>query len=497
MKIQETDWGYVEWQHLREEGNPNQSLSVGKTLIFPGKTQIHHVHYGQEQVVYILSGEGLYTINGTTRRYGKGTVIYMEAGSTHETVNDTDAPLCELLISNPISGAREISMEAIQTMEASGSNLLYAATESLRSQLIDPLNLPLIIFDAQWQTVLQTPYFPDFCKRHCNPEKTPESCACMKACTFVGTASCKEFICPMNLRIYSVPIVHNGNLIGVVRGGFILLSGSHTKKYQGLYDMPESAAHSIKKLLAEIANTIVTYCVFDDARRDLSAKEEAIQAFEKNSAILEKNLMLAQDTVTNLKINHHFLFNTLNCMASMALRDGSERLYDSIIDLADLFRYTMKTDCRFIAFEKELAYLNNYLNLQKLRYRKGLNIVYDLSDDLLGAAVPFNFLQPIVENAFIHGFSKAKGEKRLYIRSVVESQRARITIKNNGTAIDPITLNRVNRSLASSGHGLSMIYAKLTSAFGENFTMHIDSDQGEVIVKIDIPVTYIQEEQHD
>lgn len=51
----------------------------------------------------------------------------------------------------------------------------------------------------------------------------------------------------------------------------------------------------------------------------------------------------------------------------------------------------MKTDCLFVSFEKELAYLNNYLNLQKLRYRKGLSLTYDLSDALMGIAVPFNF----------------------------------------------------------------------------------------------------------
>lgn len=498
MKIQETDWGYVEWQHIHEEDNPRQSMNIGRTVILPGKHQVEHVHYGQEQLVYILSGEGIYVINGERRRCAKGAVLYMEAGSTHETINDTVEPICELLVSNPVSGAREITMREMKRMDSSGKNALYAAVESLRAPLIEPLNLPLTIFDAEWRTVLQTPHFPAFCKKHCDPEKHPEACACMDTCSFTADAACTESVCPMSLRVYSVPIIHNDLCIGVVRGGFILLSGSRVEEHEGLYDMPESAALSIKKLLGEIANNIVNYCVFDDARRELETKEKAIKNSQRQGEILEQNLQLAQDTVTNLKINHHFLFNTLNCMASMALQDGSERLYAGIIDLADLFRYTMKTDCRFVPFEKELAYLNNYLNLQKLRYRKGLSLTYDLSDALIGIAVPFNFLQPIAENAFIHGFAGNVKERKIALKTWVSDGRAHIVIQNNGTVMDPITLNRVNRSLASgSGHGLSLIYTKLAAAFGGNFTMTILSDQNGTSVVVNLPVTAAEEELHD
>lgn len=175
MKIQETDWGYVEWQHIHEEDNPRQSMNIGRTVILPGKHQVEHVHYGQEQLVYILSGEGIYVINGERRRCAEGAVLYMEAGSTHETINDTGEPICELLVSNPVSGAREITMREMKRMDSSGKNALYAAVESLRAPLIEPLNLPLTIFDAEWRTVLQTPHFPAFCKKHCDPEKHPET----------------------------------------------------------------------------------------------------------------------------------------------------------------------------------------------------------------------------------------------------------------------------------------------------------------------------------
>lgn len=491
MHIQPTDWGKIEWLHLKEKNNANQSMNIGRTVISPHSHQVRHVHYGQEQMLYILSGEGIYRINGQEQRYGKGAIIYMEAGSTHETINDTDFPICELLVSNPV-GTQPPSSQMMKWTMQSEDNLLYAAVESLRGQFIDPLNLPLTIFDVNWKIVYQSPHLPDFCRRHCNPEEKPEQCACMKACRHDGTL--REFICPMGLRLYSMPVIFQKEIIGTVRGGFILLSGSTRQKHAGLYDMPESAALSIRRMIEELASSLVNYCDFNHTRRELLDKEEAIRNSQKQGELLKQDLQTARDTVTNLKINHHFLFNTLNSMASMALQDGSERLYNSIIDLSDLFRYTMRTNRRFIAFERELEYLNHYLNLQKLRYREDLCISYDLDDNLEGIAVPFNFLQPIAENAFVHGFDRDARCRKIWIVAKIEKGQVVISITNNGTPLHPITLNRVNRSLASGSHGLSMIYTKLRDAFNEKFSINLISTVQGTTVRVIFPAQQIEEE---
>ena len=116
----------------------------------------------------------------------------------------------------------------------------------------------------------------------------------------------------------------------------------------------------------------------------------------------------------------------------------------------------------------------------------------------MGVAVPFNFLQPIAENAFIHGFGRNVKERRLVLRAWVEDGRAHIIISNNGAVMNPITLNRVNRSLTSgSGHGLSLIYSKLAAAFGEDFTMTLLSGKEETSVAVNIPARAVKEEPHD
>jgi quercetin dioxygenase-like cupin family protein/ligand-binding sensor protein len=497
MTVQTTDWGYVEWQRTCEDDNPRQTMTIMKTVILPGRHQARHIHYGQEQMVYILSGEGIYTVNDEKKRYGAGSVIYMEAGASHETVNDKDAEIRELVVSVPVNARERLKIETVLEKHDE-KGILYGAVESLRTQLIEPLRLPMTIFDADHQIVLQTPWFPEFCHHHCHPDKNPEDCACLKNCSFTREGEVSEILCPMNLHVFCLPIVFDGKLIGTIHGGFVLISSLKSELYEGLYEMPESSVLSIKKVLSDIAAGIVDYCRLEHSRAVLKSAEDACRVSEQTSSLLRQNLQNEQNRVTDLKINHHFLFNTLNCMGAMALQDGSERLYDSIINLSDLFRYTMKTDVSFVPFEDELKYLNDYLKLQQLRYRNGLSVCYNVTDDLLGAAVPFNFLQPVAENAFTHGFDRKKKQRNVSLITEAGNGRARIIIMNNGTPIDAVTLNRINRSIASgNGHGLSLIYSKLRSAFGENFTMNIDSHHDKTCVVMDIPLVRMEEMNHD
>lgn len=482
MSIQEMEWGYIEWTHVKTENNPRQNMNVGIVVILPGKHLAEHIHYGQEQMLYVLEGNGIYFINGERIDSVPGKMFYMEAGSSHEVYNPTNQPIKELLVSNPVYGAEEISIDALKNLEISVEDILYAAVEGVRQQSIDPLKLPLTIYDTAGKTVLQTNYFPLHCIERCNPVSNSD-CPCMGHLNPVALEGYNQFVCPYGLTLYKQPVVYENRCIGVLQGGYILLStmkseGKTSDRTEELYDTPESTALSIRMLLKRIAEHLVSYCVFSDARKTLESKQKDIDDARKYGKELEANLQLAQNIVTDLRINHHFLFNTLNCMASMALDKDAYELYDAIIDLSKMFRYTTQTKEALVPFEKEVAYLKTYLKLQKLRYEGSLQADIKINAVLDNQMVPFNFLQPIVENAFTHGFDKKSLKKRVLVTAQPSGEGVLISIYNNGAIIDYGTLHRVNASLASgSGHGLSLIYEKLQMRFGGDFAMNVYSNE--------------------
>lgn len=496
MKIQKTEWGYIDWLYTHEESSSRQSMNVGIVVILPDKHQYRHIH-SDEQLLYILDGEGTYIINDKITPLSKGMYVYMEAGTAHETVNTGTVPIRELLVSNPIYYEPQIALEKYNVQNNFIPSNLYTAVEAIRTNLMETISTPFTIYDEAWSVVLQGGIFPNFCISKCNPTKAQSECArrLQQIYRDAEQLKCDQIVCSCGMTVYHFPIIYQSKCIGVICGGYILLSDSDHDHPEGLYDTPQSTAIGIRRLLRQVAKSIASFCEFDAARRELQEKETAIRQTVYYKEQLAENLRVARDTVTNLKINHHFLFNTLNSMANMALKSDADDLYGAIIDLAKMFRYTMKSNMRFIALASELSYLENYLNLQHLRYGQALSVEYDIDDELRYIAVPFNFLQPIVENAFTHGFRNCDLQKRIRIQVEKVEKYAVISVYNNGTVLDDVTLNRVTKGIVgNSGHGLSLIYTKLQSAYGADFNMNIKSVQQEgTCVSVTVPIKLYEE----
>ncbi len=499
VKIQNTEWGYIEWQQTHEESSEKQSMNIGISVMLPGKKQCRHIHHGQEQLLYVLNGEGIHIINGKEHPFHQGMMFYLEAGASHACINTGSVPVRELLVSNPIHYQPLVPQEPLSGSKMGQRGNLYGAVEAIRGRLLDMLDIPFTVFDkANWKVVYQNPAFPPYCVEKCNPALHSDGCYCMGERSFASSpqTECDQFVCPYGITVYHLPVVFNEKTIAVIRGGYILLSEDGGSPREGMYDCPQSTAIGIRRLLRQVSKSIINYCEFDAARQELANKEATLIRSAVRNKELEQTLKIAQNHVTNLKINHHFLFNTLNSMANMALVSGADGLYDAILDLANMFRYTMKTDQELVPLEQEIQYLENYLNLQRLRYGNLLVAEMDIEPVLLHMQVPFNFLQPVVENAFTHGFPDRQCPCYIKIAARKERERAILSVYNNGPFESQIALNRVRQGLASnSGHGLSLIYTKLRALYGEDFTMEIRSDcKRETCVVITLPLGEKKEE---
>lgn len=132
------------------------------------------------------------------------------------------------------------------------------------------------------------------------------------------------------------------------------------------------------------------------------------------------------------QVNPHFLYNTLDTIRIQAQLDGDKKVADLLMRLVDFFRLSVKYEQSMVTLDDELQLLEAYMDLMCYRY-PGIVCQYDLDPDLGGALVPNFILQPMVENAFLHGL-KNKGYQGEIVISAEKVQDAmEICVKDNGS----------------------------------------------------------------
>lgn len=484
---QNTAWGHIEWL---TDSRDNCAMSVGVVTILPNMHQEQHVHYENEQFIYIVSGRGREYINGQLHWIEPGMYYHLPANITHETINECDEPIIHLMASVS-TNVQEISFLS-DTVDENTSHSFYGALEAIRTQVMEQTALPVTIFDDMGNLALQNERFSSFCIKHCNPMEKPAQCECLQHIdNKAGSAGNVGMTCKHGLTIFHMPILYKDHYLGSIVSGHVRLGGKGYSTEEGMYDTPDNTMLAIQKWMIHVSKSIVGYCSFDAFRQSLNQKDILIQQKQQHSDLLEADLKTMRNQVTNLRINRHFLFNTLNAIAGQVLTGDRMTTYHTLIDLSKMFRYTTNSDTQMVPLRSEVEYLNTYLHLQQLRYGQDLLVTCSIPESVLTCLVPFNFLQPVVENAFTHGFIDFDEQKCLELTISEEDNQLCFRIRNNGVPVDNITLHRVSAALSSnSGHGLSLIYSKLYSVYGEDFSLEIESDsERKTTITIQLPKT--------
>lgn len=520
MNIQKTGWGEIRWQDEKTTILKNRKLQVGEVRLYAGNHQAKHLHY-DEQVMYCLAGEAVSAINGEKEILRPGDCRHYPAGVDHEVWNEQEVPFVHLLISRPMNVGADIPFSSRNDMEENaefqiqedmpqgtenegpdkdnGSSIdpgiFYVAVEAVRNQFLDNLNYSYAIFDSMGNLVLQSSRFPQHCLDKCNPGDRQGACPCMRTLSLEECRQQNIITCPYKMEVLHNPVFFRGRFLGYIQGGFFRHSGQADESDK-VYDVPESVVVGVGALLRRIVKAIRNYCEFEQFRQELEQKEMQLATETQKQSMMLTDLRKAQTEVTDLKINNHFLFNSLNQMASLAVEGGQMELYQSIVNLSKMFHYTLRTQSQLVPLQKEIEYVDAYLQLQKLRYREGLFVEKDISPEILDYQVPFNFLQPIVENAFIHGFNEESRKwlriegRRLESRGIEKdrSDRGRgeagrkeegimITVTNSGKSLAEGEIRMINRAIQSNiSHGLAMIWQKLTACTGGNASLEAGLD---------------------
>jgi sensor histidine kinase YesM len=192
--------------------------------------------------------------------------------------------------------------------------------------------------------------------------------------------------------------------------------------------------------------------------------------------VLEEKLrtLAAQAELKALKaqINPHFLFNSLNTIASL-ISINPARAEEAVERLADIFRYALSaSDKEFITLRDELDFINSYLEIEKARFDDRLRVSTNISPQILDTPVPSLILQPLVENSIRHG-SGEDGEVRMEITGYADGDSVKVEIKDEGKGVSGET----KRGIYTNGTGLRNVNERLQKVYGEGYGLEIKENK--------------------
>ena len=166
------------------------------------------------------------------------------------------------------------------------------------------------------------------------------------------------------------------------------------------------------------------------------------------------------------KINPHFLFNALNAISS-SIRINPDTARQLIINLSRYLRYNLELNDELIDIRKELHQIQDYIAIEQARFGAKLTVIYDIDDDI-SVRIPSLLIQPLVENAIVHGIQPCKGKGVVVIAVKDQGDRVRISVKDTGHGIDQQVIERVARN-EMPGHniGLLNVHHRVSLLYGE------------------------------
>lgn len=164
---------------------------------------------------------------------------------------------------------------------------------------------------------------------------------------------------------------------------------------------------------------------------------------QEKELIMEANLKDAQLKYLQAQINPHFLFNTLNAGAQLAMMEGADRTYEYVQTVADFFRYNVQSQKRDVTIRDEVTLVDNYIQILNVRFSGDIGYEKQVDERLLDLVMPSMILQPIVENAVNHGIREMAGAGRITLKVYRKDDSVCISISDNGKGISQETIDQL------------------------------------------------------
>lgn len=195
-----------------------------------------------------------------------------------------------------------------------------------------------------------------------------------------------------------------------------------------------------------------------------------IEDLVQKNARIKRSETMAELLYMQSQINPHFLYNTLDSIRWSARLQGDFIVSQQVEMLSDLFRYYLSRNSKFVTFQEELQHIKNYLEIQKLRYKDKLSYSISFDNNIVDLYTLRLILQPLVENAIVHGLERKMEDGHLSITGNLEKGMVIISVEDDGLgASEEIVLKQLNEGETSKAFALKNISDRLRLHFGEEY----------------------------
>ncbi|MCR5399299.1 MAG: histidine kinase [Lachnospiraceae bacterium] len=208
------------------------------------------------------------------------------------------------------------------------------------------------------------------------------------------------------------------------------------------YPQSEDEIGRVSRAFTKMVSSIQQYIseIRDSMRRESEMKESELT--------MQTRMREAELKSLQAQINPHFLFNTLNAGAQLAMMEGADKTTEFIRNMADFFRYNIKSIDKDVSLDEELSLVDNYIYILNVRFDGEIHY-HKETDDTLGAIrVPSMILQPIVENAVNYGIRDIDWEGHITLKTYKAGDLVHISIADNGVGM---TKDKIEKILSGTG----------------------------------------------
>lgn len=374
--------------------------------------------------------------------------------------------------------------------------------QEIQDKFSEATGIAAIIVDADGKPVTKPGNFTDFClyvRSFSDGLKRCMTCDDRGGRTAMKRQRPVIYRCHSGLTDFAAPIIVQNEYVGALLAGQVLLPqqdfdakqemfkrlspmGMEQETLSEMFDrvnvIPENRLKAAADLLYIMANYIVEMSVTNLVQKQLM---EEIKA----KAELENLLRAAEMKALQSQINPHFLFNTLNTIARLSLLEGAARTQEIVHLLSDILRTSLRDIEEMRSLEEEVKTINDYLIIQKVRFGDRIQSAIDIPPELMNVLVPALSLQPLVENAIIHGLEPKRDGGDIRISGQYTSDKIIIQVSDTGVGIPEEQISAIfNREKRSSkGHttalGVINVHKRIQHYFGDQYGLTVKSKVGQ------------------